>query len=346
MGIYQPGEVVEGKYRVIKLLGEGGMNRVYLVESQQGGKQYAMKVSRDPSELQSSQQEIYNQFLAEIAILTTIKHSHLPTVSDYFSSGNSYYVIQEYIDGKTLAEHLKSSKPGELEVLQWSIVLCDILTAIHNSKVVFRDLKPANIMFTASGKLMLIDFDIARHYKQGKLKDTTLLGTPGYAAPETYGVAQSDARSDIYSLGATMHQLLTGKDPQDNPFQFKNISSLCPGIDGALIRVIEKALQKDPVQRYKNASQMQRELKKIQKRLAPATPAPARRPIQAPSRPPVSQPVQAPGQKTAQSSGWHGTGNVGLDIILVVGEILLAIILFLISMRNCWGELFKCFTDP
>lgn len=223
MATFNPGEVIEGKYRILSLLGEGGMNRVYLVESIDDSRKWALKVTREPGEIDSSKQELYNFFLKEIAILATMKHPALPIIEDYFTLGEQCCVVEEFIEGSTLEERANLGLPSENEVILWGISLCEILQALHKNGIIFRDLKPSNIMLMASGALRLIDFSIARYYKAGKLSDTALLGTPGYAAPECYGSGQSDARSDIYSLGATMHQLITGKDPRDNPFSFKPV---------------------------------------------------------------------------------------------------------------------------
>lgn len=216
MSILQPGEIIESRYRIVRLLGEGGMNRVYLAEDLTGTDRWALKVAKDSSEVQTSQQEIYTQFLKEISILTTLRHESLPRVIDYFSDGSRHYVVEELIDGETLESRLRHGNLPTGIVLECALALCDVLELLHRKGIIFRDLKPANVMLTRDGAIKLVDFDIARHYKEGKTGDTELLGTPGYAAPETYGAAQSDARSDVYSLGATIHHLITGIDPGEN----------------------------------------------------------------------------------------------------------------------------------
>lgn len=260
MNGYLIGDIIEDKYRIVKPLGEGGMNRVYLVEGIDGSGQYAMKVTREPGELNSSNQEIYNQFLKEVSILSTIKHKSLPVIHDYFSSGNKYYILEEYIDGESLDKFIQGSDPDEEFIVTWALKLCDVLEVLHKKRIIFRDLKPANIMIANDGNLKLIDFDIARFYKEGKNCDTSLLGTPGYAAPETYGRTQSDARSDIYSLGATMYHLYTKRDPQDNPFCFFPILSLKPNANVKLVKIIDKALSHKPQERYKSVAEMKKEL--------------------------------------------------------------------------------------
>jgi len=135
------GDVVEGKYRVLKLLGEGGMNRVYLVEDLQATRKWALKLTRSPGELQASQPEVYNKFLREVAMLTTLKHANLPRVEDYFPMGSQYCIIEEYIEGESLEQHIQSNLPREGDVVTWAITLCDVLELLHSNNIIFRDLK-------------------------------------------------------------------------------------------------------------------------------------------------------------------------------------------------------------
>jgi serine/threonine protein kinase len=269
------GDVVGGKYRVVSFLGEGGMNRVYLVEDLQATGKWAMKVTKEPFEIQASTQETYNKFLKEVSILMTIKHPNMPRIQDYFCMGSQYCIIEEYIKGRSLEEFIKSNLPSEKEVVSWSLIICDILEMLHKNTIIFRDLKPANLILTPAGDIKLIDFDIARYYKDGKSVDTQCLGTPGYAAPETYGRAQSDARSDIYSFGATLHHLITGVDPQEKPFTFQPIEQLRSGINRDLARIVEKSLKNKPEERFRNVHEMKNELMKIRiKILASSIPGP------------------------------------------------------------------------
>jgi len=281
MAQFKPGDRINEQYVVRSLLGEGGMNRVYLVED--GIELRALKVSKDPSELGQQYVNSYNQFLKEISILTTIKHKGLPKVYDYFVTGDSNCVVEEYIKGQTLEEILQNRKPDLKEVLSWAIDLCWILELLHNNDIVFRDLKPANIMRAEDGTLKLIDFDIARTHKVGKTSDTELLGTPGYAAPEMYGKAQSDPRADIYSLGATIHQCLTGIDPEQNPFHFDPLSNHRSDIPEKLEDVVEMALQNDRELRYGNVSKLRRALMAVEASLS--SPPPTAVPPQASSSP-------------------------------------------------------------
>lgn len=262
MAQFNPGERVQEKYIVKSLLGEGGMNRVYLV--QEGTELRALKVSKDPAELGQQYVNSYNQFLKEISILTTIRHKGLPTIHDYFVIGNVNCVVEEYIEGRTLEDLLRKKRPKLPEILSWGIALCEILEVLHSNEIVFRDLKPANIMCADDGTIKLIDFDIARIYKAGKASDTEMLGTPGYAPPEMYGAVQTDQRADIYSLGATLHQCITGIDPEQKPFHFDPLGNHRKGVPQSLERVLGKALKHKRDERYNTIAEFKKELEEAE----------------------------------------------------------------------------------
>lgn len=285
-----PGTILEGKYRVQRLLGEGGMNRVYLVEDLAATKKWALKLTRGTEEIQSTQQDMYNKFLKEISILTTLKHPSLPVIEDYFPHGAQYCIVEEYIEGEPLDEYAKHNLPSEAEVLAWSVTICDVLQLLHKNDIIFRDLKPGNLILTKTGTIKMIDFGIARYYKQGKAVDTELLGTPGYAAPETYGRAQSDARSDIYSLGATLHHLLTGVDPQDKPFHFEHPLKLRSGLSHSTCAMIMRMLENRPQDRYAGISEVRREIESIRK-ILPASAGPSSPPSYGAGASPAPQPI-------------------------------------------------------
>jgi ankyrin repeat protein len=271
MGILPAGTIVQGKFKVLRLIGEGGMNRVYLVEDLQGDK-WALKETREAEEITSNDREILRQFKTEVSILSSFVHPQLPRFGGSFSIGTRHYIVEEFIDGQSLEKFLTYSVPGQGETIDLAIKLCEVLEFLHMRGIIFRDLKPANILVTKGSELKLIDFDIARFYKRGKASDTITLGTPGFAAPETYGASQSDARSDIYSLGATLHNLLTGIDPQDKPFHFEPLAAIRRDMDSDLIRIIHKALSLKAEDRYKSAGAMKSALLKVRRRSA-ATPS-------------------------------------------------------------------------
>src|SRR5947199_3936032 len=177
-------------------------------------------------------------------------HPHLPLVYEHFQTPGHCYLVMDFIAGETLEQYQSQAPNRRLllsEVLEIGIQLCRVLDYLHSQHppIIFRDLKPANIMRTPTGQLYLIDFGIARYFKPGQAKDTVALGSLGYAAPEQYGTAQTTPRADIYSLGAVLHQLLTGNDPSEAPFQFKplRVDSLLSISD--LAALIEEMLDMD-----------------------------------------------------------------------------------------------------
>jgi ankyrin repeat protein/serine/threonine protein kinase len=270
MSTLVPGSIVNNSYTVSRLIGEGGMNRVYLVKDR-SGRQWALKETRAPGELQMSPDEVRANFKREVSILVDLNHQNFPKVEDHFAIGDRHYLVEEFVEGVSLEEYSSCNKLSELEVIDLALMICEILEFLHKKNIIYRDLKPENIIVTRDTRLKLLDFNIARYYRQGQSSDTQALGTPGYAAPETYGSAQSDARSDIYSLAATMHRLLTGLNPQDNPFQFEPISSLRLDISGSLIALIEKGLSREPADRFPSVAKMKKELVRERKFLVPST---------------------------------------------------------------------------
>src|SRR5260370_30525945 len=173
----------------------------------------------------------------------------------------------DFIEGETLEEHLNKEKEGHLpyeEVLQIGIQLCTVLGYLHTRQppIIFRDLKPTNIMLITDGQLYLIDFGIARHFKPEQTKDTIAFGSPGYAAPEQYGKTQSTPRADIYSLGVTLHQLLTGSDPSDTPFQFAPLQlqgqPTPPGLEPLITQMLDMNKDKRPASMFVVKQELQR----------------------------------------------------------------------------------------
>jgi serine/threonine-protein kinase len=260
------GSVVQQRYRVLRPLGTGGMGAVYLVEDTRVfGKHWALKELLDSLLAPADRAQAIQQFQTEARLLVRLGHPSLPQIADYFSAGSRQYLVMEYVDGETL-ESVLSKTAGflpETQVHDWALQLCDVLTYLHgqNPPVIFRDLKPENAMLSHTGVIKLIDFGIARLFRPGKIKDTTLMGTPGFAAPEQYGSVQTDARSDVYSLGATLHRLLTRYDPAaGQPFSFPSCRSLNSNISPQLEAVVGKATQLDPNQRYQTAADMKAQL--------------------------------------------------------------------------------------
>ena len=263
-GKIMPDTLVGGRYRIISKIGQGGMGAVYKVsDTRLGDIQCAMKemsssAITDPGE----KQKAVDAFRQEAQLLSTISHPALPRVTDYFSDGEKQFLIMDIIDGQTLENYLSTIKKPVSEelVVQWAGQLCDVLTYLHTRTppIIFRDIKPGNIMISKNHKeIKLIDFGIARFFKPGAQKDTMALGTPGYAAPEQYGNNQSDPRSDVYALGATLHYILTLRDPGVQPFKFPSISSLNPRISTGTETIIMRAIEQNPSLRWQSVKEMQ-----------------------------------------------------------------------------------------
>ncbi|HEX9133008.1 MAG TPA: serine/threonine-protein kinase [Ktedonobacteraceae bacterium] len=228
--------LLKERYRIINQIGQGGQATIYKGEDTElGNRLVAIKeMSQDglsPNELQ----EAADAFKREAHMLAGLQHPNIPSIYDYFHEAGHWYFVMEFIEGETLEDYFSRAAGGTLpvkEVLDIGIQLCSVLEYLHNHQppIIFRDLKPGNVMRAADGHLYLIDFGIARHFKPGRSRDTTALGSLGYAAPEQYGKAQTTARSDIYSLGVILHQALTGNDPTSNkPTMFDFPSLNLPG---------------------------------------------------------------------------------------------------------------------
>ena len=196
-------------------------------------------------------------------MLSRLKHSNLPAFTDFFAEGSRYFLVMEFIDGSTLEDLLEANKGpfSEQRVLDWTRQLCNVLEYLHSQQpsIIFRDMKPGNVMLTQSGRIKLIDFGIARISRYNSAQDTQLLGTPGFAPPEQYGSAQTDERSDIYSLAMTLCQLLTDSI-NDTGFGLKNVHFNYPHISPPVARVLEKATSLKPEDRYESVATFRRAL--------------------------------------------------------------------------------------
>jgi serine/threonine protein kinase len=256
--------LLNNRYKIKKELGKGGMSTVYLVSDERlQEREWAIKeMGRNGGTVQD--ERIISQFRQESEILAGLNHKSLPKIIDYFSSDNRYYLVMDYIEGELL-EHYIEKTDGfieEKEIRKIAIEICDVLEYLHSQKqpVIFRDIKPSNIIITHDGKMKLIDFGIARVFAPGKEKDTIIIGTPGFAAPEQYGTGQTDVRSDIYSFGATLYNMATKIDPSLSPMSFSIPSSINTNLSPAIDTVILKALNLDPEQRFQTVKEMREAL--------------------------------------------------------------------------------------
>ncbi|MCE1247418.1 MAG: serine/threonine protein kinase [Firmicutes bacterium] len=259
------GSVLNERYRILSILGQGGMSNVYLVEDVKLLSRWALKEMTDVFP-DADKAEVIEQFHREARILAGLKHPNLPRVFDCFEENYRHYLVMEYIEGKTLGEILEKTGVVEPEkAIQWAVCLCDVLDSLHKAGIIYRDLKPGNVMIDENNHLWLIDFGIARLFSGGKIHDTIIIGTPGFASPEHHGRAETDARSDIFSLGATLHYLVTGVDPQIIPFVFKKPAEINPCISASFSDIIMKAVSLDPSGRFQSSVEMKQALTELKK---------------------------------------------------------------------------------
>lgn len=245
-GKLNPDTVLEGRYVIVKTIGQGGMGAVYLaLDTRLKNMPVAVKEMSTRAVSGDLQAGIHG-FEKEASMLISLKHNALPVIRDFFSrEDNRWYLVMDFIEGHTLKEEVLQRGPiPEAEVANWAVQLCDILGYLHNCTpaIIFRDLKPDNIMLTPEGEIKLIDFGIARHFQSGNSADTFAYGSSGFAPPEQYGQNQTDIRSDIYALGATLHFLLTGIDPSKNPFRFdapSNYMKVSIEMEKAIMQALE-----------------------------------------------------------------------------------------------------------
>ena len=218
--------LLRNRYFILSEVGAGGFGSVYKARDiQSGDRLVAIKEVRLLGLHPKAMLEATTAFQREASVLSQLDHPNLPRLYEHFQNPGHWYLVMDFIAGETLEQYQSKAPNRRLllsEVLDIGLQLCIVLDYLHSQQppIVFRDLKPANIMRTPTGQLYLIDFGIARYFKPGQAKDTVALGSLGYAAPEQYGKAQTTPRADIYSLGAVLHQFLTARDPSEAPFRF------------------------------------------------------------------------------------------------------------------------------
>lgn len=254
-GQLDPRTLLRKRYVIVRTIGHGGMAAVYEARDTRRGTSCAIKEMSLSTVPANERPQAIQNFLAEARILSRLNHPNLPAFTDFFTEGTRHFLVMEFIDGNTLEELLEANKGpfSERRVLGWARQLCDVLEYLHGQQppIIFRDLKPGNIMLTRGGRIKLIDFGIARIFRPSGAQDTQLLGTPGFAPPEQYGSAQTDERSDIYSLAMTLFQLMTDA-VNDTGFGLKDVHFSYPHISPPVARVLEKATALKPEDRYQS----------------------------------------------------------------------------------------------
>jgi len=252
------GSYLDGKYKILNKIGQGGMSVVYLAMNEKANKQWAVKeVRRDGiKDFKSVKQGL----ISETELLKKLNHPNLPSIIDIIEKDDTMLIVMDYIEGNPLSSMLLEYGilPQE-SVILWAKQLCDVLVYLHTREppIIYRDMKPANIMLKPDGNITLVDFGTAREFKKDQPSDTACLGTIGYAAPEQFGgQGQTDVRTDIYCLGATLYHLLTGKTPSEPPYEIEPVLQINSSVSSGLARIIQKCTQRNPLDRYQSCAEL------------------------------------------------------------------------------------------
>lgn len=253
------GQVIDDKYEILKLIGQGGMSRVYLAMDKRLNKQWAVKEIE--KKVRDKNNEIVIQSaIAEANMIKQLDHPSIVRIVDIIDNGNVIYIIEDYIEGEPLSTILENEGAQlQEQVIEWAKQLCEALEYLHTRKppIIYRDMKPANVMLKPDKTIKVIDFGIAREYKEQNLEDTVSLGTKGYAAPEQFGgKGQTDARTDVYCLGVTLYHLVTGQNPSEPPYQIYPIRHWNPQLSAGLEAIIQKCTQSNPDDRYQSCAEL------------------------------------------------------------------------------------------
>ncbi len=253
------GSTIGGIYKILNVIGKGGMSVVYLAMNEKANKQWAVKEVRKDG---IRNFEVVKQGLvAETNMLKKLNHPNLPDIIDVIDNDDTFIIVMDYIEGNSLSKSIEEyGALPQSQVIMWAKQLCDVLGYLHTRTppIIYRDMKPSNVMLSPDGKkVTLIDFGTAREYKSQNIADTTCLGTIGYAAPEQFGgQGQTDARTDIYCLGATLYHLVTGQNPSEPPYEIKPIREWNPSLSEGLEKIILKCTQKNPDDRYQSCTEL------------------------------------------------------------------------------------------
>ncbi|MBK9713478.1 MAG: PD40 domain-containing protein [Kouleothrix sp.] len=313
----KPGDAIQNRYQVVRLLGSGGFGAVYLAQDRRLNRAVAIK-EMDAARLGPDERAVSEQlFEREAQMLASLDHPGLTRVWDYFQEDDRAFLVMEYVPGQTLRDLLRGGPLDEGFVIECALQLCTVLAYLHSRRppVIFRDIKPANVMVVpeedeetrrqgdkgtshslspglpvSQPRFVLIDFGIARLFKPEQPGDTLIIGTPGYAPPEQYGHGQTDQRSDIYSLGATLFQLLSGQVPATVPPP--PLASVSPAVSPDLAQLVARATSVDPAARYQSVAELRRDLLAVARARAPQAPGESRV-----VRPATSPYQQAPNPK-------------------------------------------------
>lgn len=261
------GSLVDGKYKILSEIGHGGMSVVYMAINEKANKTWAVKEVRKDGKLDFN--TVRQGLMAEIETLKRLNHPNLPSIVDVIEDHDSFIIVMDYIEGRSLDKIIEENgAQPEAYVVEWAKQLCDVLGYLHSRTppIIYRDMKPANVMLKPDGNVMVIDFGTAKNYEID-LGETTGIGTIGYAAPEQYigsGLGRTDARTDIYCLGITMYHLLTNIDPCKNLISDKSIRAVNPALSHGLDAIIQKCTQHQPKDRYQSCAELMYDLENYQ----------------------------------------------------------------------------------
>lgn len=257
------GSLVDGKYKILSEIGHGGMSVVYMAINEKANKTWAVKEVRKDGKMDFN--TVRQGLMAEIETLKKLKHPNLPSIVDVIEDDDSFIIVMDYIEGRSLDKIIEENgAQPESYVVEWAKQLCDVFGYLHSRTpaIIYRDMKPANVMLKPDGNIMVIDFGTAKNYEID-LGETTGIGTIGYAAPEQYigsGLGRTDARTDIYCLGITMYHLLTNVDPCKNLISDKSIRAVNPALSHGLDAIIQKCTQYQPGDRYQSCAELMYDL--------------------------------------------------------------------------------------
>ncbi len=254
----QQERILQGRYKILHVLGQGGMGTVYMAQDLRlKGRNCVVKKLRDDFYREEDRHKAQAFFEREMQVLSDLEHRNIVRISDYFCEGFDYYLVMEYVQGNNLHYMLHEERQGEPfsenSVIEWAIRICDVLGHLHSQipAVIYRDLKPSNIMIDLKGEPKLVDFGIARPWEEQG--EHTHVVSAGYSPPEQYW-GQADPRSDIYSLGATMQFLLTGQDPE--ALHVSSPMSLNPEVSEYTDQIVRKATAQALDQRYQTVEEL------------------------------------------------------------------------------------------
>lgn len=254
----ETGTVVDGKYKILSIIGHGGMSTVYLAINEKANKPWAIKEVRKDGV--KDFEVVRQSLMVETDMLKKLSHKGLPSIVDVIDEGDNFLIVMDYIEGTTLKAVLtEKGAQAQEDVVNWALQICDVLKYLHSRQpaIIYRDMKPSNIMLRSDGSVVLIDFGTAREFKERNMADTTCLGTQGYAAPEQFGgQGQTDARTDIYCLGATMYHLVTGHNPSEPPYEMYPITRWKADLSTGLEHIISKCTQRNPQDRFQSAEEL------------------------------------------------------------------------------------------